>query len=379
VKPTPLSAVLADDLLLDSIGARQSTDDELGSLLLAVAHHVDAPVSRRAPTRRFRRHRGLTVLAALGVAVSGATVAAAVELGPVSPDQASRLPHTRAFLPPSLQALVMPFLTGSPFQGRLVLPYGLGGPLTTGVATTELPAVALSAGGGLAAQSAAAATAPAGQLSAAQEAQVDRQDQSDTTTGTTKTTGASVASPGSEISQATTGNGQGTDQREDETTAEAPVLATQPEKPVKPAPTPPSPPVQANPGNGTTNGQATGIVNGNGQAHGRGTTNGSGSGVSGGTGATGGTSTSTDGGVTGASGSTGSTTEDRQPGSSATATGNTSGSGNGKAPTTSTGGTGSGRSGGGSAKKAAGTAPTGVAAVAATADATTAPAGVDGP
>ena len=99
MKPTPLSSVLADDLLLDRIGARLDTDDELGSMLLAVAHSADTPIPRPIVGRRVRRHRGLTVLAALGVAVSGATVAAAVELGPVPPDQASGVPHSRSLLP----------------------------------------------------------------------------------------------------------------------------------------------------------------------------------------------------------------------------------------------------------------------------------------
>jgi len=54
VKPTPLSALLADDLLLDQVGARLDTDDDLGSLLLAVAHQADTPIPRAAPTRRRR-------------------------------------------------------------------------------------------------------------------------------------------------------------------------------------------------------------------------------------------------------------------------------------------------------------------------------------
>ena len=146
MKPTPLSSVLADDLLLDRIGARLDTDDELGSMLLAVAHSADTPIPRPIVGRRVRRHRGLTVLAALGVAVSGATVAAAVELGPVPPDQASGVPHSRSLLPPGLQDLVMPFLNGTPFQGRFVLPNGtLPTVPTSGSATAAgLPGAVLS-------------------------------------------------------------------------------------------------------------------------------------------------------------------------------------------------------------------------------------------
>jgi hypothetical protein len=137
VKPTPLSALLADDLLLDRVGARLDTDDDLGSLLLAVAHQADTPIPRAAPTRRRRPHRGLTVLAALGVAVSGATVAAAVELAPVHPDQASGAPHLQGGLPRSLQALVLPFFAGTPFKTHLVSPFGN---MPTGSLTTSLTA-----------------------------------------------------------------------------------------------------------------------------------------------------------------------------------------------------------------------------------------------
>ena len=150
MKPIPLSALLADDLLLDQVGARLDTDDELGSLLLAVAHRADTPIPRGAPIRRRRSHRGLTVLAALGVAVSGATVAAAVELAPVSPDQAAGAPHLRGNLPRSLQALALPFFAGTPFQGRLALPFGgiptgpFTAPLAAPLTAEGLPAVDLS-------------------------------------------------------------------------------------------------------------------------------------------------------------------------------------------------------------------------------------------
>jgi hypothetical protein len=144
VKPTPLSALLADDLLLDQVGARLDSDDELGSLLLAVAHRADTPIPRGAPIRRRRSHRGLTVLAALGVAVSGATVAAAVELAPVSPDQAAGAAHLRGNLSRSLQGLGL--FAGTPFQGRLTLPFGgmpTGGPFTAPITTAPLTALGL--------------------------------------------------------------------------------------------------------------------------------------------------------------------------------------------------------------------------------------------
>ncbi len=171
MKPTPLSAMLADDMLLDRVGARLDADDELGSLLLAVAHRADTPISRATLARRVRPHRGLTVLAALGVAVSGATVAAAVELAPTPPDQASGVPHARAFLPPSLQALVLPFLSGSPFQGRLVLPFGAvpGVPLDGSATALGLPDTALLSAGQLV-EPLSVAT---------QEAQLDKQEHED--------------------------------------------------------------------------------------------------------------------------------------------------------------------------------------------------------
>ena len=171
MKPTPLSAMLADDLLLDRVGARLDADDELGSMLLAVAHRADTPIPRATLARRVRPHRGLTVLAALGVAVSGATVAAAVELAPSPPDQASGRPHSRSFLPPSLQALVLPFLSGSPFQGRLVLPFGAVPrvPLDGSATALGLPDTALRRAGSL--------VEPL--TVATQEAQLDKQEHED--------------------------------------------------------------------------------------------------------------------------------------------------------------------------------------------------------
>ena len=245
MKPTPLSSVLADDLLLDRIGARLDTDDELGSMLLAVAHSADTPIPRPIVGRRVRRHRGLTVLAALGVAVSGATVAAAVELGPVPPDQASGVPHSRSLLPQGLQDLVMPFLNGTPFQGRFVLPNGtLPTVPTSGSATAAgLPGAVLSIEVGV----------PVAAATAVQEAQLDRQDQQEAHQTQAKgTTAGGQGSQGSQGSQAPTGEEQDDQGEQGEQTAAAP----QAPKPPKPEQTPPPNQAnqgtvpQANPGNG---------------------------------------------------------------------------------------------------------------------------------
>ena len=263
MKPTPLSAMLADDLLLDRVGARLDADDELGSLLLAVAHRADTPIPRATLARRVRPHRGLTVFAALGVAVSGATVAAAVELAPVPPDQASGAPHARAFLPPSLQALVLPFLSGSPFQGRLVLPFGAlpGVPLDGSVTALGLPATALPSAGQLMEPLSVATL----------EAQLDKQehdDQQDAQRQKVQAKGTPATGQGQTPAPAD-------DQGDDEPTE--PVEAAPEPKP-KPTPTPTSTPTSGAT-NGTTNGatgQANGAANGqangagNGQGHGRG-------------------------------------------------------------------------------------------------------------
>jgi hypothetical protein len=142
VTSTPLGSVLADDLLLDRVGARLDCDDELGSLLLSVARHVDAPITHPAVRARRGRRRGLVVLTALGVAVSGATVAAALETAPGPPAPAGNPSHTR-FLPRDLQALGLPFTGSGLVPGRLLVPggpslLGVTGPtgMTPGVGTT---------------------------------------------------------------------------------------------------------------------------------------------------------------------------------------------------------------------------------------------------
>ena len=271
MKPTPLSAMLADDLLLDRVGARLDADDELGSLLLAVAHRADTPIPRAALARRVRPHRGLTVLAAIGVAVSGATVAAAVELAPVPPDQASGVPHARAFLPPSLQALVLPFLSGSPFQGRLVLPFGAvpGVTLDGSVTALGLPATALPS---------------AGQLMeplsvATQEAQLDKQEHDDQQDAQRQKVQAKDTPATGQEQTPVPADDQADDQADDESTQ--PVEAAPEPKP-KPTPTPTSTPTSGGATTGATlgatngaNGQTIGAANGangaaNGQGHGRG-------------------------------------------------------------------------------------------------------------
>jgi hypothetical protein len=263
VKPTALSAMLADDLLLDRVGARLDADDELGSLLLAVAHGADTPIPRAAPARRVRPHRGLTVLAALGVAVSGATVAAAVELAPMPSDQGSGVPHARAYLPPSLQALVMPFLAGSPFQGRLVMPFGglPGVPLYGSVTAVGLPATALP--------SAALLVEPLSAATGTQEAQLDKQDQQDQQRQKAQAKGTPATGQGQTSGPADDqGEDQGDDQGEDQGDDQAaqPVEAAPEPKP-KPTPSPTSTPTSGGATNGA-NGQANGAANG--QGHGRG-------------------------------------------------------------------------------------------------------------
>jgi hypothetical protein len=285
VKPIPLSALLADDLLLDQVGARLDTDDELGSLLLAVAHRADTPIPRGAPIRRRRSHRGLTVLAALGVAVSGATVAAAVELAPVSPDQAAGAPHLRGNLPRSLQALALPFFAGTPFQGRLALPFGgiptgpFTAPLAAPLTAEGLPAVDLSS------------VYPMGDPIVGATTSEDLQDPAREKTqgkgtpngGTTLTDPSeSGTEQGNQDNESNDGN-QGNQGNQGGEPAEA---ASQPTKTPTPTPTIATP--------ATTNNGATGVASGQNNGH-NGQGNGQGQdGSSGGTGTTGtGTTTGT--------------------------------------------------------------------------------------
>ena len=89
----PIDDVVADDLLLDSLGRRSGGSGEpVAALLGALAAHADTPLPGRSGTRRRRtQHRYLGAFAALAIAASGAGVAAAVSLpdrGPSSADRA---------------------------------------------------------------------------------------------------------------------------------------------------------------------------------------------------------------------------------------------------------------------------------------------------
>jgi hypothetical protein len=260
MKPSPLSAVLADD----RVGARLDTDDDLGALLLAVAHQADTPIPRPVPTRRRRSHRGLTVLAALGVAVSGATVAAAVDLAPMHSEQAGGMPHTRAFLPPSLQALVMPFLAGTPFQGRLVLPFGsLPGVTYVGTSTAAgLPNTPILIDG---------LVVPASSATPSTDSELGNQEQQNLSRQNTEARASQTGGTDSQGNQGGSGTTAQTGNQGDQSAQQG--------KPTKPTPTPtPTPASTGSTGNayGATNGQANGASNGqaNGATNGNGSTNG---------------------------------------------------------------------------------------------------------
>ena len=75
-RPTPLSQVVADDLLIDRVAGRQPAgDDPIAGLLAALAEHADRPLGRASTGRRFRPHRVLSTFAAVAIGASGAGVA----------------------------------------------------------------------------------------------------------------------------------------------------------------------------------------------------------------------------------------------------------------------------------------------------------------
>ena len=118
IEPTPLSDLVADELLLDRLAARADCGyDPLASVLGALATHADTPLGR-GPVRRGGRHRLFMTFAVLAVGASGAGVAAAVTL----PDR----PETRAYVAPAAPARPAPApgLTAVPAARPLALPAG---------------------------------------------------------------------------------------------------------------------------------------------------------------------------------------------------------------------------------------------------------------
>ena len=89
---SPMSDLIADDLLLDRLSGRVHAGSEpVAGLLGALAAHADTPLPSRTGRRRIaNKHRYLGAFAALAVAASGAGVAAAVTLPSNGPSQADR-------------------------------------------------------------------------------------------------------------------------------------------------------------------------------------------------------------------------------------------------------------------------------------------------
>ena len=89
---SPMSDLVADDLLLNRLGGRMDAGPEpVAALLGALAAHADTPLPGRTARRRSgNRHRYIGAFAALAVAASGAGVAAAVSLPDRGLSQAER-------------------------------------------------------------------------------------------------------------------------------------------------------------------------------------------------------------------------------------------------------------------------------------------------
>ncbi|WP_323100771.1 hypothetical protein [Intrasporangium sp. YIM S08009] len=127
----PIDDVIADDLLLDSLGRRSGGSGEpVAALLGALAAHADTPLPGRSGARRRRtQHRYLGAFAALAIAASGAGVAAAVSLpdrGPSGADRARVLQQmedsARSSAPSGLfERLGLPQTAGSTQAKGLVL------------------------------------------------------------------------------------------------------------------------------------------------------------------------------------------------------------------------------------------------------------------
>src|SRR3954471_16583203 len=89
---SPMSDLIADDLLLDRLAGRTDAGSEpVAALLGALAAHADTPLSSRTGRRRIaNKHRYLGAFAAFAIGASGAGVAAAVTLPTNGPSQADR-------------------------------------------------------------------------------------------------------------------------------------------------------------------------------------------------------------------------------------------------------------------------------------------------
>ncbi|WP_256793706.1 hypothetical protein [Terrabacter sp. Ter38] len=89
---SPMSDLIADDLMLDRLAGRVDAGSEpVSALLGALAAHADTPLPARTGRRRIaNKHRYLGAFAALAIAASGAGVAAAVTLPTNGPSKADR-------------------------------------------------------------------------------------------------------------------------------------------------------------------------------------------------------------------------------------------------------------------------------------------------
>src|SRR6478735_8277788 len=128
---SPMSDLIADDLLLDRLAGRvDAGSDPVAGLLGALAAHADTPLPSRSGRRRIaNKHRYLGAFAALAVAASGAGVAAAVTLPSNGPSQADRArivkkmdESARSDAPSALLArLGLPQTSGTTYARGLVL------------------------------------------------------------------------------------------------------------------------------------------------------------------------------------------------------------------------------------------------------------------
>jgi hypothetical protein len=152
---SPMSDLIADDLLLDRLAGRVHAGPEpVAGLLGALAAHADTPLPSRSGRRRIaNKHRYLGAFAALAVAASGAGVAAAVTLPSNGPSQADRArivqkmdESARSDAPSALLSrLGLPQTSGTTYAKGLVLARADDGtivPLPAGVVAAQMRAAA---------------------------------------------------------------------------------------------------------------------------------------------------------------------------------------------------------------------------------------------